>query len=336
MRLRFPYRVVAVSSALLVAVLATACDPTIPEPQAPAQPQVQAEYIVVEYRAGRDDGPEPAAAVTVSPAFRDARPKLRTAALRPPDACFQDQTLIAPGVPARTQLSLRPACGPWVSELELGLSDGGLQVIPWTQIVGREREKNLTTLQAAKDLHADVVFMFNRLALTDVQGDDGAARRFDYFAADVHGKTFGSRTVDESTRTDIESFASQILGGPPNGNETTALSTNVEASAVVPGTGEVLWTYQRTLTRSVGNRSAIKFLFGRYGDTPWNSVSPVSDPNDVRIVPMLSSEALNAERAHTWMGQMGPAHATGQYDAERYDLLHRGAIDFVRAFQSGP
>src|SRR5690349_4068391 len=99
-----------------------ACDATFPECPPTQVVPAGPEYLVVEYTSGLPDGAQPAAVVERSSGFSDARPKAKSATIRPPDGCLDDST---------PPVSLRDTCKVWVRELESAVLDEGLQVVPW-------------------------------------------------------------------------------------------------------------------------------------------------------------------------------------------------------------
>ncbi len=313
----------------MLAIAGGGCEPSIPECQAPAPPPLAEAYLLVEYTAGSGASSAPPPTVDISPDFSAVRPKLRRVTLRPPDACFEDQTSIVPGAVVATALSLRRPCAPWVSELELVLSNGGLVVVPWAELLRRERDKNASTTAAAKDLGADAVFVFYRLSIENVSGSSGNRQRFRYFTSNAQGEALFQQTVDDTTKSDFEAFVGEVVGRAPE-NEQTGIRAWIAAKAFVPDKTEPIWSYERDVVRSVGAKTGMRFLFGKLGEERWRPVAPAPG-----YAPTIASEALRAERSLAWMRGLGGAPMQ-TFDDQRFELLHTGAIDFVRAFHGAP
>jgi hypothetical protein len=311
--------VTSAASIFLLGFALVACEPSIPECGAITLARPPPEYLTVEYSSGQDTT-EPSARVETSSNFQTLRPRLQTAALRPPDACLDDQSATEP--------SLRSTCAPWVKELELVLADGGLQVIGWAGLLKYERREHVTTDAAAANLHADVVFVFDKLELFDLTGAAGLARRFQYFRSDPFGHELGEVIVDAETRGTVERFITLTLDEAPDPTGTTAIASVVDAHADVTSTGERIWRYQRAAMAPLQRGMSLKFLFGR-NDGPWTSIAPrpASDEDVLGTPPMVGSDMLRAARTFHWL--QGPNRGQDA-DSVRFELLHTGAIDFDR------
>jgi len=314
----FRFQKCAALVALAIGGAAGGCDPTFPEVVPPQAPNSAPEYIVVEYSSGLPDAAAPAAAVERSPSFADARRRARSAAIRPPDGCLDDST---------PTVSLRDTCKVWVRELEAGLLDEGLQVVPWAPLVERERSKHLAPPAAAADAGADLVFLLDRLDLSDVT-DPLGGERYRYFEADAQGMTRGARFIEPSARASLEGTIARLVGEMRAPGAIMALTSSVEGRAVLSSSGETIWRYRRTFTQRVGGRTGMRFLFGHYGSDPWIPVAPTGP------VPLESSEAIRAERALQWLAAGRGPVGMPPFAAERLDLVHESAVDFSHAFRA--
>jgi hypothetical protein len=280
--------------------------------------------VLVEYRTAAEYAKVPKAEVKGTAKYQATKGKLHAAAIRLPDSCLDEASSKVTGMAHRSDTIFQTTCGPWLSEIEKALATAGFRVYSWDALHKLEIERRLSPYNAGKALGADVVFVFNSLEAADIRANVSLQGRRRYFNSDARGHALGARPLDEATRARFTKFAQEALKDPVKPEQVVALSSIIDATAVLTESGESVWFYQRVFTVPVKENAGMKFLFGRYPGDDWVAVSP-------ELLPELakpSSARLQAEDS----SEHSVGGSVDSYKAMRLDLIRGGARDLVRAF----
>lgn len=329
MKSRFAARALGLGLALALVGLAGCSTPSIPA--CTSVPDLAPEYVLVEYRYGGQYGKAPLVEVKDTPQYVERRSVLKSAAIRFPDSCLNESAAKVSGLSDSTQTILQTTCGPWLGEIEKALVGAGYRVISWDALWKLEKQRNLSTYNAGKELGADVVFVFNSLEAGNIVGGSSSQGNFKYFESDPSGSARAPKGLDEPTRVAFKASAQtgvRLLQGAGK-EKILALSSIIDTTAVLTETGQSVWFYTRSTTIPTSEKRGMKFLFGRYPGQPYQLVAPTRTElvsTSVAPVSTLSSEDTEETNA---------AAGVDPYQAKRLQLIRTGAAELVRAFQGG-
>jgi len=299
--------------AVLFAVGATGCTPSIPDCALHLSNPPLSEFVMVEYvpeALAADPPPD----IRGTPRYEAARAGVKYVTFRVPDACLEPPESSNPpkansAVPPRP-LTLYPVCLDWVGELERAFSTSNVTVLPWDDLLQLERTKNLTTFAAGKELGADVVFFLNKIQAYYIRRHRPSGDELQAFASDESGHSLGPLTVGPDTSLAMRAFIDDLVGDA-NGAQTV-----LDVTAVTPETGDAIWYYRRVQSSPLGDVHPVKFLFGKLGDGPWTSIAPTFE----RSRRLESAGSIRRGRGALIVADV---------------QLRQGAEDFVQAFQGG-
>jgi hypothetical protein len=306
------------------------CTPFVAPPPPPA-PKV--DYALVELRTGSEHGTSPQVEITQTDAYRAAHATFHAAAIRLPDSCLATTSAGATGVSreGQTQNILSTQCGVWLQELERALTQIGFKVFSWDALLGLERQKNISPYEAGHQLGAEVVFVFNSLDASPVQAGTQAKTSFKYFHSNAKGGRSAPLALDDGTRAQFRDFIKKT-SGLDSAKGGVSLSCTLNSTAIVTGgtnPGESIWFYKRTVTIPVKSGGGARYLFAREEGGPWTPAAPDLPKVAPAVVqaPQASSEDIVESQTS--------AAKEDNYAAERDQLIHAAAADFVSKFQSG-
>lgn len=333
--LRTPLPAPRAALAFAAVVSTPACSPSVVACTEDAKgPEARAEYVLVEYRTGAEIAKAPEVEVRDTPQYKELREQVKAAAIRLPDSCLNEGASEVTGVSKQAQTIFQTTCGPWLSEIEKALSAAGFRVFSWDALRKLEKEKNMSTYTAGKELGADIVFVFNSLEAGDIKGGATSQGKFRYFSADAQGNALAPKPLDDQTRAAFKGLAQSVLKADFDAEQVLALSSIVDATAVATGSGESVWFYRRTVTIPVQSNAGMKFLFGRYllGDRPLDAWVPVP-PERPQTLVQTGPAPVQMSTEDTVQSSVGTQ--VDPFRARRLELIRTGAAEFVSAFKKG-
>jgi hypothetical protein len=330
--MRAPIRARALGPGVALAgLLAGACNtPSIPA--CSSTPDVQPEYVLVEYRYGGQYGQAPQVEIKDTPQYAEKRTSLKSAAIRFPDSCLNESAAKVTGLSDNSQTIFQTTCGPWLGEIEKAFVGAGYRVISSDALWKLEKQRNISTYNAGKELGAEVVFIFNSLDAGPIEGGSSTQGKFRYFDSDASGATLAPKALDERDRAFFKTAAQVGLRLVTKGaleKEVLALSSIFDVSAVLTDTGQSIWFYTRSVTIPTSEKRGMKFLFGRYPGETYRPVAP--DQVELEAATMEPQSTLSTEDTV----ESSSAPTRDPYQRKRLELIRAGATELVRAFQGG-
>jgi hypothetical protein len=305
-------------------LLGFGCRTALPSCEAPAT-LAPSDYALVEYRLREDTAPK--VEISDTETYRADRTRYAAAALRLPDACLLSVASPASPDASGSQSLLKAPCDSWLAELERALTDAGLRVLAWDAVSKLEREKGLSTYDAAKELGADVVFVFNELGAADVTAGASNLPTHGYFESDEHGRHGAPLELDERTRSGFLEYTLGAAGKAIQPGSVVALTSSLDVTAIVTLTGESIWFYRRKAALPTSAKQGLKLLFGRAAGGGWTPAAPVTAPSG-QAEPAPSAEVEDG-------GATTPPVDAGSLQEERRKLIRAGAEHFIQAWRSG-
>jgi hypothetical protein len=303
-------------------LLLLGCQSTLPSCETPAPP-APSEYALVEYRLRETGDGAPKVEISDTETYRAEHTRYTTAALRLPDACLAEGASAA----SASTSALSPPCAEWLSAIEQALTSAGFRVMAWDAVWRLEREKSLSTYNAAKELGAEIVFVFNALDAATITAGSSKIPKHEYFESDEQGRRGIPLTLDEQTRSAFLKYTLDAAAKSLEPASVIALSASLDSTAIVTQTGESVWFYRRTVTRPTEAKQGLKLLFGRVNGGGWTPAAPVAEG----AAPVPAAAAAAPEQ-----GDAGapPPEARAPEQA-RAELVRVGAEHFVRSFKNG-
>jgi hypothetical protein len=295
------------------------------------------DFLLVEARDGAALT-VPKVEVSETPTYQSTREASGVAAIRFPDTCLNDGAIQATGQALRVDSIAQTSCGVWLAELEKALAAAHFRVVSWDALRGLERSKNVPAYVAAQELGADVLFIFNSVEAANVSPGGSAASQLRYFHSTDDGQTGAPFLMTDAQRQPlraaVQSVMTEVVGramadtviDPQTGNGVTALSSMLDATAVITRSGEAMWFYRNQTMKPVRRAIGRRFLFVRVGEQ-WHWTRH-TQPQQV-VMPEV--EKLSAEDAT----QTGVGASRDPYASERLELVRAVAQDFVLRYRNG-
>lgn len=284
-------------------------------------------YVMLEYRAGAEYGLHtPRLAVKPTPTYLEKRRSWNTVAVRLPEYCLQESAAQASGNARNPDKIFQSECGVYMAEVERALSEKGLKVVSWNALNQLEQKKKISTYEAAQELGADIVFMFNSLETSRIKAGEIAGATLRFYQSDEEGAKGAPVKLDDKDRGWFKSFLKERMGSIDPEERVTALSATLDTTAVLIGPGnEAVWFYQNIQTEPVKTLTARKILFAQRRQNFWPVAPRLESQAEIPKDTSQSEEMLQSQRA---------ARPEDEYAKERLELMRKVVMDFVGKFRT--
>lgn len=181
--------------------------------------------------------------VIETPAYRTESPAVVTVAVRAPDSCSNRTADERTGGAQSQESVLKTTCGVEMAEIERALTKASYRVISW-KVLSREMDgRNLSALEVAGKLGAEVLFQINSLEKSKKTLGKDARWERNYFESNAYGEVEQEQAFDEGTRA---FFKRAFLDSYENAADFRRLAVTLDANAVMVKTGESVWFYRWT------------------------------------------------------------------------------------------
>jgi len=284
-------------------------------------------YVMLEYRAGAEYGLHtPRLAVKPTSTYLEKRRVWNTVAVRLPEYCLQESAAQASGNARNPDKIFQSECGVYMAEVERALSERGLKVVSWNALNQLEQRKKISTYEAAQELGADIVFMFNSLETSRIKAGEIAGATLRFYQSDEEGAKGAPVKLDDKDRGWFKSFLKERMGTIDPEERISALSATLDTTAVLIGPGnEAVWFYQNIQTEPVKTLTARKILFAQRRQNFWPIAPRLETQAEIPKDTSQSEEMLQSQRA---------ARPEDEYAKERLELMRKVVTDFVGKFRS--
>jgi hypothetical protein len=300
-------------------------DPEHPGCNAVAAPQV--DYALAEAQSAYKVGEKSNVEINPTPTYQAARQAVATAAIRLPDRCLNESAATVRG-DAGVQTIAQTGCGVWLSELEKALVGANFRVVSWDALHGLEESRRMPAYEAARELGADVLFLFNSLEVSEVQPGSESVSRIEYFRSDERGgkgEPFPMTDFERGALRDVVK-AKMNQSSQPQPGKAVALSSTLDSTAVATASGESMWFYRNTAAEPLVDSSGKAFLFARHEGRWYLARRAVEQQQLLPSAPTVSSVDVD---------QSSTASTKDPYAVQRLALVRAVAQDFVRRFRDG-
>ena len=284
-------------------------------------------YVMLEYRAGAEYGLHtPRLAVKPTPTYLEKRHSWNTVAVRLPEYCLQESAAQASGNARNPDKIFQSECGVYMAEVERALSEKGLKVVSWNALNQLEQRKHISTYEAAQELGADIVFMFNSLETSRIKAGEIAGATLRFYESDEEGSKGSPTKLEDKDRSWFKSFLKERMGTIDPEDRVSALSATLDTTAVLIGPGnEAVWFYQNIQTEPVKTNSSTKILFAQRRSNFWPVAPRLDTIAEIPKDTSASEEIMQSQRA---------ARPEDEYAKERLELMRKVVTDFVGKFRS--
>lgn len=302
-----------------------------------------ASYMLVEYRADQAVMDNKPPQIQQTPSYGILRSVTKSVAIKLPDDCRTRAATIEQGTSRKTDGIMATRCGFWLAELERALTEQGYKVIAWSALRQEEDSKGITTVEAARKLEAEVVLVVNSMEQTSYDRGHSWSASYRYFDSDSSGIRLDKAVPADAARTWLKAFVKNAASVGLSSDDVTGVAATLDVTAVLAQTGESIWFFRHTLSRSLQASNGMRFLFTRLQadakrpcppnvaqcgpKTPLTPVRPEGLPLASDFAPAATSE--DVERGSV------SAEPEDKYEAEKHELARLVANECVDRFKSG-
>ncbi len=228
---------------------------------------------------------EPPAEITATAAYVRSLPAVRRIALRAPDACGNRTAAAQGGAAASAGQILQTNCGVEMAEIERAFSSAGYAVSSWDVVRSMVAQGQVTPLEAARSLGADVLFQVNSLERSTM--DPGSSGLWERAFLESSSKGVAGEPAEVS-RTLARELERVVVPAERELDPEPRLSATVNASAVLTATGDTIWYYQWTRVQPRSGERSFEVLV-RCEDDRCKPMEARSKPEDARVAGVLGA-----------------------------------------------
>ena len=320
--------------ATLALAAAGACKSVLPDCGCQVNPThpgcIKDDYLLVEGRVSLSLGVPVGVEVRGTPAYAQRYANTSTAAVRPPDQCANESATQVTGRSNQTDQIAATNCGVWMAEVERTLSRAGFRVVSWDAIRGMMTNRQMPAHEAARQLNAEVLFLFNSAEASVIGAGASAQKQANFFSSDAYGHKGAPRALPNSDAEGIRNAVATKLGSwlmkrAQGGAQ--ALSATIDATAVFTDTGEAAWFYRNSVLKQLDDQDGEAYLF-IHTNQGWRFAPRQTMEQPVQVV---ATEGTSS-------GFVEKVQSEGQRDegkVEKLELFRSVADQFVAAFRSG-
>jgi hypothetical protein len=259
---------------LLLALVSTAaCKPVLPDCGCQAHPDhpgcAERDYLLVEGRISLAVGLPVGVEVRGTPSYAQRYRAISTAAVRPPDECAKETASEVTGRADRTDKIASTDCGVWMAEVERTLSAAGFRVVSWDAVRGLITNRQMPPHEAARELNAQVLFLFNSAEAAIIGAGASLNKRAEFFHSDVWGHRGPPYPLPDSEGQGIQKAVAAKLAdwiARNTDRDAQALSATIDATAVLTDTGEAFWFYRHSAVKQLTDSEGEAYLLVRTSD----------------------------------------------------------------------
>ena len=228
---------------------------------------------------------EPPPEITTTAAYVRALPEVQRIALRAPDACGNRTAAAQGGAAASAGQILQTNCGVEMAEIERAFSSAGYAVSSWDVVRNMVAQGEVTPLEAARSLGADVLFQVNSLERSTMDPGRSGLWERKFLKSSSKGAAAEPAHVSQPLARELERIvvpAERELDPAPR------LSATVNASAVLTASGDTIWYYEWTRVEPRSGERAFEVLV-RCEDGRCQPMEARSKPEHSRVAMLLGA-----------------------------------------------
>lgn len=231
---------------------------------------------------------EVAPEIVETPTYRSIASNVKTVAVKAPDSCSNRTADERTGVAVSQEAVLKTTCGVEMAEIERALSKASYKVISW-KVLAREMEgKDISALDVAAKLGAQLLFQINSLEKsTRTLGKDARWERT-FYTSNEYGDAINEQAFDEVTRAFLRH---RYLDSYESSVDLKRLAVTLDANAVQVKDGESIWFYRWTLTDPAEANYQKKQLVYYKNTEKSYLLRPQSHPDSVKTDTITSGES---------------------------------------------
>jgi len=190
--------------------------------------------------------PQVKAQITSTEGYRSLAGQAKTVTIRAPDKCSNTTANNASGAASASASVIASDCGVYMAEIERALTKANYRVISWNILARELARPNVSPIEVAKSLGADILFEINSLEEGEMTLGKDARREYNYYKSDKTAKVGKAWELDETGRATIRTNRALVTRIRQENEKFRPLQVTLDASAVWASTGQSLWYYQWT------------------------------------------------------------------------------------------
>jgi len=193
--------------------------------------------------------------IVETPTYRKDVAKIKTVAVRAPSSCSDRTSDQQRGTAVSNQELLKTKCAVDMAVIERALTKSSYKVISWT-VLEREMARNLSALQVADSMGAQMLFQVNSLEKsTRSFGKLSKDEKLEYFYYNSNddGEMLDEKAFDLDTRDYLKR---SFFDSKRNIDEVQVPFVTLDANAINIKDGEAIWFYRWTNS----NPSAVDYF----------------------------------------------------------------------------
>lgn len=175
--------------------------------------------------------------------YKTEAPTFKTVAVKAPDSCSNRTVDERTGGAVSQEAVLKTTCGVEMAEIERALSRASFKVISWKVLAKEMDGKEVSALQAASKLGAQLLFQINSLEKSTKNIGKDARWERNYFESNEYGTQGKEKAFDEETRAYLRYT---FLDPFESSRNLKRLAVSLDANAVSVKDGEAIWFYRWT------------------------------------------------------------------------------------------
>jgi hypothetical protein len=218
--------------------------------------------------------PGDAAEVRTSTWITQPHAPTRSIAVEAPDECFNREASEVTGTATVQDHILHLRCAVEMSEVERGLTAAGYAVHSWRTLRDLRSSRELSAIQAARELGAQLILHINSFATVtwarapvDIRWD---REIFESSPAGVRGRPLPANDFSSES---LSRFESIVQAAESETARSTRVGVELDATAVLAHNGRAVWFYRRVAAAPLSNGESVNVLLTRVGGE-WTAVLP--------------------------------------------------------------
>jgi hypothetical protein len=264
-----------------------------------------------------------AAEITPTAQYEQDVGAIKQVALREPDSCANETAAAATGAARIDKQTVSTLCGVEMAELERALTRAGYVVSSWKALGNMVRVDQITPVEAARRLGAQVLFQVNSLEKAQVMAGHDARWERSYGLATEYADVIRPAQVTENTAGQLKAMVrpmEQMLLAQER------IGAMLDVNAIMVATGQTIWFYRWVKIEPQRQDNNIMALAKETNKDFWMAVSPRPREVTGNVSVVRSGEVEAVSRS---------GRSADEQKALYFQLLRSVVSNFVKEFSGG-
>ncbi len=264
-----------------------------------------------------------AAEITPTAQYEQDVGAIKQVALREPDSCANETAAAATGAARIDKQTVSTLCGVEMAELERALTRAGYVVSSWKALGNMVRVDQITPVEAARRLGAQVLFQVNSLEKAQVMAGHDARWERNYGLATEFADVIRPAQVTEHTAGQLKAMVrpmEQMLLAQER------IGAMLDVNAIMVSTGQTIWFYRWVKIEPQRQDNDVMALARETNKDMWMAVSPRPRAATGNVAVVRSAEVEAVSRS---------GRSADEQKALYFQLLRSVISNFVKEFSGG-